>query len=99
MTIIYLLFVNWIVLAISSMPVTRVVDVNGGRLSVVVALHLSDRLGDFAGTHAVKDADWNIHLINNKHFYNSVKFADFLYCMFDCCCCSSSSSSSSSSLL
>lgn len=48
---------------------------------LVIALHLSDHLGDFAGTHAKIDSDWNVHLIGDKHFYNSVKFADYLLCI------------------
>lgn len=48
---------------------------------LVIALHLSDHLGDFAGTHPKVDSDWNVHLIGDKHFYNSVKFADYLLCM------------------
>ena len=46
----------------------------------MIALHLSDQLGDFAGTHAVVDADWNIHLIGNLDYINSVRFAKFSLC-------------------
>lgn len=48
---------------------------------LVLALHLSDALGDFAGTHAKVDADWNAILINKQDTYNTVKFADYLLCL------------------
>lgn len=61
------------------MLVTQVVS-SEGVSSIVIALHLSDQLGDFAGTHAVVDADWNIQIIGNLDYINSVRFSDFSLC-------------------
>ena len=61
------------------MLVMQVVSLEGVS-SIVIALHLSDQLGDFAGTHAVVDANWNIHLIGNLDYINSVRFAEFSLC-------------------
>ena len=41
-------------------------------LRLVIALHLSDASGDFAGTKARVDADWNARLIGDNHHFNSV---------------------------
>ena len=49
---------------------------------VVIALHLSDANGDFAGTKAKTHADWNVRLIGAKHQFNSVAFADWKLCRF-----------------
>lgn len=46
-------------------------------LRLVIALHLSDASGDFAGTKARVDADWNARLIGDNHHFNSVAFADW----------------------
>ena len=46
----------------------------------MIALHLSDAAGDFSGTKAKLDADWNVELVGNQDFFNSVRFADRLLC-------------------
>ncbi|KAK8829554.1 hypothetical protein WA556_005472 [Blastocystis sp. ATCC 50177/Nand II] len=43
----------------------------------LIALHLSDASGDFAGTKARVDADWNARLIGDNHHFNSVAFSDW----------------------
>ena len=75
----------------------QVVSLEGVSL-LVIALHLSDQLGDFAGTHASIDADWNIHLIGNLDYINSVRFADFSLCRISAVILSCRSNSNSSIL-
>ena len=74
---------NYLLTLCKKMPTCNLLDASEASFfhaptsRLVIAVHLSDASGDFAGTKAHVDTDWNIQLIGEEHYFNSVAFADW----------------------